>query len=86
MDNGQSHSPIPTKVPVIPSIELLSFFDALKEVLKGNKITRASWEPQLCYGLLNNGILTIFVKGSFHSWTVSDGDLEGEDWVVIPNE
>lgn len=79
------HSPVITE-PIIQSIKMFDFFDALREVFNGEKITRASWDPEICYGFLKDGILTIFIKGAFRQWVVSEGDMDGTDWVVIPNE
>ena len=62
---------------------LLSFPDAMKEVIKGNLITRVSWNDLKEYGLLADGWLTIHTKGAFHRWTVNDGDLLATDWKVI---
>ncbi len=67
-----------------PVKEQLSFYDALREVTAGKKITRLSWvEPD--YGYLKDGFLTLYraaVSTDF-IWKVSDGDLEGLDWVIV---
>lgn len=66
----------------------MDFPDAIREVINGKKITRMSWTSgDFC--LLRDGWLTIYtksdkdVKQEFHTWSVNDGDLEGNDWVVI---
>ncbi len=64
----------------------MSFPDAIREIIAGNKVKRLSWEAENDYGLLKDGWLTIYTKGVFHSWLVNDGDLEGEDWVVVKEE
>lgn len=83
MDNvqeGEFLTPIPRKQG--ESITM-SFPDAMKEIIKGNKVRRLSWESDSDHGLLKDGWLTIHTKGKFHSWLVSDGDMEGQDWIVV---
>jgi len=76
----KSFSPRPTK-PVT-----MDFPDAMREVIAGKKIAKLEWaekgEPE-CYALLNAGMLQIFRGASFHAWNVSDGDLAGEDYIVV---
>ena len=61
----------------------MSFPDAMYEVLRGNKVTRVSWGSENEYGILKNGWLSIFTRGQMYTWTVSEADIEGNDWVVI---
>ena len=63
----------------------MDFPDAVRELIKGKKITRVSW-GNLDYALLKDGWLTIFTKGSFHTWSVNDGDLEGQDWIIVQDK
>jgi len=56
--------------------------NALKEDLDGEGIRRESWENINDYVTLKNGILTIYTKGKFHSWIISEDDLEATNWVV----
>lgn len=60
----------------------MSFPEAMREIINGNKVARLSWE-NTDYGLLKDGWLTIFTKGAFHTWSVSDGDMEGQDWTIL---
>lgn len=78
--DDQLLTPIPREVG--ESITM-SFPDAMREVLNGQKIRRLSWETQSDHGLLKDGWLSIFTKGGFHTWSVSDGDMEGQDWIVV---
>lgn len=68
-----------------PKITGMSFPDAIKELIKGKKITRISWDNTDSYGLLKDGFLEIYLDSKFHQWLVNDGDLLGEDWIVIQN-
>lgn len=74
-----SVSPTPVRKP-----DVLSFPDAIREVLNGKRITRIGWEDNQTYGLLKDGFLMISLKGDFRQWIVSDGDMEGIDWIVLP--
>jgi len=74
-------SPVPTKKPVE-----LSFPDAMREVLNGKRITRLAWESNSDFGILKDGYLMIFTKGEYHQWIVNDGDLNGIDWVTLPEQ
>jgi|TARA_Y100000310_G_scaffold33937_1_gene32084 hypothetical protein len=59
----------------------MSFPDAIKEVINGKSITRIAWgNKDFC--LVKDGWLVIFTKGKFHTWSVNDGDLEANDWIV----
>lgn len=76
-----TRSPVPTRKPVE-----MSFYDALKEVLNGKKITRLAWETNLTFGKMNNSQLEIFINGEFHSWTIVEGDITATDWIVLPEQ
>ena len=60
----------------------MNFPDAIKKIMEGKRVARISWANQ-DYGVLKDGWLTIFTKGEFHTWTVNDGDMNGEDWTVV---
>jgi len=68
-----------------PKARTMSFPDAIKEVMRGKRVTRISWGNK-DYGTLKDGWLTIFTKDTFHRWLVSDGDMEGQDWTVAGEE
>lgn len=61
----------------------MSFSDAIREVVRGNKIRRISWPSEEDHGTLREGWLEIFTNGKYHIWQVSDGDMEGNDWVIV---
>ena len=75
----QATSPVITK----PVVKKLTFPEAIKEVINGKKITKEEWEDKESYGMLKDGFLMIHLKEIFHKWVVNDGDLLGEDWIVI---
>lgn len=78
MDNQNTFSPAPQV-----ATPLLSFPDAIKEVMAGFRITRQSWNNSDEYGILADGWLTIHINGAFNVWKVNDGDLLANDWMVI---
>ena len=72
-----------TPMPKIQSkAQTMDFPDAMKEVIKGNKVRRISWETQGDHGLIKDEWLSIYTKEKYHTWLVSEGDMEGQDWVV----
>ena len=77
---GELLTPLPRKQG--ESITM-SFPDALKEIMNGKKVRRISWSIESDYGVLEGDWLSIFTKGKIHTWSVSAGDLEAEDWIVI---
>lgn len=59
----------------------MSFIDAMREIVNGKTVRRISW-PEDDYSLLKDGWIVVHTGGKDHSWTISDGDIEGEDWIV----
>lgn len=79
---GEIEPPL-TPLPKVPGKAMtMSFPEAMSEIIAGNKIARLSWSNG-DYCLLKDGWLTIFTKNAFHTWSVNDGDMEGQDWVVV---
>lgn len=73
-------TPIPREVG--QSITM-SFPDAMAEIIRGKKVRRMEWtnEEENCF--LKDGWLSIFINDAVHVWKVSDGDMEGQDWIVV---
>lgn len=74
-----SRSPVPTK-----KIDMLTFADAVREVLNGKRLTRIAWNDVQTFILLKGEFLTIHIGGKYHQLIVSVGDMEGLDWYVLP--
>lgn len=69
-----------------PKVEpTMNFFTALKAVLNGKIITKLEWDNTEIYGLLRNAQLQLHKPDGFHVWIISEGDMLGEDWVIINN-
>ena len=61
----------------------MDFPDAMFQVISGKKITRLEWKDKNAYGCVAGGFLMIRTKDSkLHQWIISDGDLQGKDWVI----
>ena len=77
-DNVEVFSPVPRK-PMT-----MDFYDALKEVSAGKRITKLEWaekgEPE-CYVALHEGRLQIYRDGKLYDWLITEGDIAGEDYV-----
>ena len=60
----------------------MDFIEAMKKLIEGKRISRISWAND-DYCLMKDGWVTIYTKGSFHTWTINDGDTEGSDWIIV---
>lgn len=81
---GKNKSPIPAEVETSKKRETLNFYDALKEVEVGAKISKLEWNNLLIFGFMKDYKLCLHKEdGSVHNWILSDGDLGGEDWVIL---
>lgn len=67
----------------IPEPKLIDFYEALKYVNVGKRITRKEWNNQEIYGFLQDSVVKIHQDGKIDNWIISVGDLTGEDWQVI---
>ena len=76
---AESLTPIPRKQG--ESITM-SFPDAMREVIKGSKVTRIEWANK-DYGFLKDEWLSISKDDKFHTWLVSSADMEAQDWIVV---
>lgn len=78
-----SHSPVP--IPkLIENRPCLIFEDAISKVKGGAKITKLEWNNPEYYGVFANGFLMLHKPdGKLYQWIISEGDLLGEDWIVM---
>ena len=60
----------------------MNFPDAMSAVIAGKKVARVSWGND-DYGCIKNEFLSIYTKGAFHTWLVSESDMEGNDWFIV---
>jgi hypothetical protein len=60
----------------------MDFPDAIREVVSGKKVTRIEW-ANTDYGFVKDEWLTISRDGKFHTWLISQGDMDANDWIVV---
>jgi len=69
--------------PVSPKTEkLVDFYEALKAVSLGKRVTKLEWENPNIYILMNKEHLQIMLE-DYHDLIVSSADMDGEDWEVL---
>jgi hypothetical protein len=74
---------ITPEVTPVHKARTMDFPTAIREVINGKKIRRESWPDIRDYCELKNGWLLILRGDKFFTWSINDGDLEGQDWVII---
>ena len=61
----------------------MDFPTIMKAVVAGQSITKLEWMNKDIYGVLKDGFLMLHKEdGKFYQWMISEGDLQGKDWVV----
>jgi hypothetical protein len=63
----------------------LNFYDAIKEIVNGKKVTKLEWAND-DYVFMKAEILHIHRDGADHRWIISEADIVGEDYVLLPEE
>lgn len=85
-----NQSPMPGMTPTSIEGEIqptIDFYEALKEVLSGKKITKLEWKNKEYYGFLDGDILKLHKPdGKSYGWTLNNGDLSGTDYIVIDSD
>jgi len=71
--------PSPTKAPQLT----FDFPTAMKAIIDGKRVTKLEWNDVTMYCELHGQWLMIHRDGQWFTWTVSDGDMLGQDWVVL---
>lgn len=86
-DDETMSPPINNPTPVAEPTTT-SFAGAILLVTKNKKIRRLEWENKEDFGYLDgtDGFLKIRRDGKDYIWKVNDGDILGEDWIVLPGE
>lgn len=60
----------------------MDFIQAMKHLIDGKKISRVSW-GNTDYCLMKDGWISIYTKDKFHTWSINDGDTDGQDWFIV---
>ena len=69
--------------PAVSPQTTMTFAAAMAFVVVGKMITKQEWDNPDSYGMLRDGWLMIHRDGKWHRWLVNEGDLMGEDWIVM---
>lgn len=80
-----THSPTSTPKPVKKPIRhtYLNFPPAMQAVIDGKKITKMEWNNPFIICFLDKHLKIRLQDGYDHDWIVSDGDMAGQDWMVL---
>ena len=82
-------SPLPQSPAPPAEGKTMDFPEALRAVMQGACITKLEWNNPQIYGVLdiNRELLMIHKDDDkFYTWTISFGDMYGEDWIsIIPD-
>ncbi len=74
---------IVTPTNPVTEARTMSFPDAMRRVIDGRRVRRIAWGDVPDYAYLRDGWLTLLRDETFHTWSINDGDLLANDWVVI---
>jgi len=77
----ENQSPVPQTVKQ-NKVEM-PFYDAVRCMIEGAKVTRVAWENSEEYGYMKDGFVMIHTKGNNHKWIISDGDYLAIDWTLV---
>ena len=70
--------------PVIKSEKVtMSFGEALIKATEGERFTKIEWEDTNVYGFIREGVLHLHKEDGDHKWIINDGDILGNDYILI---
>ena len=76
-----SQSPLPVRPTVARQ---MNFFEALKEIASGRRVTKLEWKDKEYYGILDDTRLRLHKPdGKLYDWILNDGDINSTDWVIL---
>ena len=62
----------------------IDFYEALIRIHNGKRVTRLEWQDPEYYCLMHDYRLCLHKPdGKIYSWIINDGDMAGEDWVIL---
>lgn len=84
----QSTSPVPDRPEdVLIQRPSMNFYEALKQVVEGKKVTKLEWSNNGIYGFLSNETLMLHGgqvgDNQDHLWILREADIIGTDWVTL---
>lgn len=86
MSEEVSKSPTtsPTFVKETPDrTDTMDFPAAIRAITDGKVITKLEWDNPETIAQIKNERLMIRIDGLYHPWTVTYGDMTGEDWTIV---
>ena len=79
-----TQSPTPSKKVLPEILNVMDFYNAIKLVMKGQKITKLEWNNKEFYGVLDEDRIKLHKDdGKLYDWILSYGDVSGEDYITI---
>ena len=80
----QSFSPTPVVARARSLPVQMNFYDALRELVGGKRITKLEWNSAEFYGILSETHLKLHrPDGKLYDWVLTDGDMVGTDWIIL---
>ena len=75
----------PKVSPAVKKNGTMTFASCLDKLILGERCRRTSWEDRAIYITMKDEKLMIFSTGDklLHPLTVSAGDIDGKDWVIV---
>ena len=61
----------------------MDFPSAMRAVIDGAKITKLEWDNKEIVVWLESTLKIKLADGTTHDLIISDGDMIGEDWVIV---
>ena len=79
-----AQSPLKETLSTKPKTKEMNFYDALKEIMEGRKVTKLEWNDPKFYGVLDDTRLKLHKPDDLlYSWILTDGDIGGEDYIIV---
>ena len=70
-----------------PLRKTMNFSQAIQNIILGGRVSKLEWDNPNVFIFLYNGFLSIKKKdGSISRLLVSEGDMIGNDWVIVTGE
>ena len=84
--NQETQSQSPTAQPIKEAEveKLINFPEAISAIIAGKKVTKIEWRDKEFFSEIRDGLLKLHKPdGKYYEWIVNDGDMNGEDWIII---
>ena len=86
IDKSPKVSPTPKQgtIPPVDEYSRVDFPDAMRAIIdNGAKVTKLEWDNPEIVVWLESTLKIRLADGSIHDLIISDGDMIGEDWVIV---